>query len=143
MVTILEALSDYSPVTKDIDLLTEYVRQALGRQITNIYTDENDRISVITLSPEVEQIIRNSVKETEQGNYLAIEPQKAQQILRSLNSALEQSSLLGIQTVILCPSMVRLYFHRLIERNYPNIPVLSYNEIPINIDIEAVGVVNI
>jgi len=143
MAAILEALSDYAPVTKDIDLLTEYVRQSLGRQITNLYADENNKLSVVTLSPGLEQVIRSSVKETEQGNFLAIEPQKAQQIMRSLNNALEQSSLLGLQTVILCPPVVRLYFRRLIERNFPNIPVLSYNEIPANIDIEAVGTVNI
>ena len=103
MVTILEALSDYAPITKDMDLLTEYVRQNLGRQITNIFADETNKLSVLTLNTEVEQIIRNSVKESEQGNYLAIEPQKAQQIIKALNKALEQSSLLGQQPVILCP----------------------------------------
>jgi flagellar biosynthesis protein FlhA len=142
MVSILEALGDYSSITKDIDLLTEYVRQALGRQIANLYTDENGKITVITISPEVEQVIRNSVKETEQGNYLAIDPQKAQQILKSLTTVLEQYSL-GLQFIILCPPVVRIYFRRLIERSYPNIPVMSYNEIPANIEVEAIGTVNI
>jgi flagellar biosynthesis protein FlhA len=143
MVTILEALSDYAPITKDMDLLTEYVRQNLGRQITNIFADETNKLSVLTLNTEVEQIIRNSVKESEQGNYLAIEPQKAQQIIKALNKALEQSSLLGQQPVILCPPVIRLYFRKVIERSYPNIPVLSYNEIPVNIEVEAVGTVSI
>lgn len=143
MVTILEALCDYAPITKDMDLLTEYVRQNLGRQITNIYADENNKLSVITLGTEVEQLIRNNVRETEQGNFLAIDPQKAQQILKGLNKILEQTTFLGQQVVILCPPVVRLYFRKLIERNYPNIPVLSYNEIPSNIEVEAVGTVNI
>lgn len=143
MVTILEALSDYALITKDPDILTEYVRQALGRQITNIYADENNKLSVVTLSPELEETIKNSVKETEQGNFLAIDPNKAQHILKSLTNALEHSSLLGIQTAILCPPVVRLYFRKLIERNYPNVPVLSYNEIPANIHIEAIGMVSI
>ncbi|NLT96233.1 MAG: EscV/YscV/HrcV family type III secretion system export apparatus protein, partial [Clostridia bacterium] len=142
MVTILEALCDYAPITKDPDLLTEYVRQSLGRQITNLYTD-NNKLTVITLSTEVEQIIRNSIKETEQGNYLAIEPQKAQLIMKTLNKVLEQTSLTGQQAVILCPPIIRLYFRKLIERNYPHIPVLSYNEIPANIEVEAVGTVNV
>lgn len=143
MVTILEALCDYAPITKDMDLLTEYVRQNLGRQITNIYADENNKLSVITLGTEVEQLIRNNVRETEQGNFLAIDPQKAQQILKGLNKILEQTTFLGQQVVILCPPVVRLYFRKLIERNYPNIPILSYNEIPSNIEVEAVGTVNI
>ncbi|MFZ7104612.1 MAG: flagellar biosynthesis protein FlhA [Peptococcaceae bacterium] len=143
MVLILEALSDYAQITKDVDLLTEYVRQALGRQITNIFADEEGKISVITISPEVEQAIRNSVKETEQGNYLAIEPSQAQQIMKSLSKVYEQSAVMGLQIVLLCPPVVRLYFHKLIERNFPGIPVLSYNEIPANIEIEAVGTVNI
>jgi len=143
MVTILEALSDYSSITKDIDILTEYVRQALGRQITNLYIDEDGKIPVITLSPGVEQLIRESVQETEQGNYLAIEPQKAQQIVNSLASVFEKSSIIGTQVAVLCPPVVRLYFRRLIERSYSNIPVLSYSEIPANIEIEAVGTVNI
>ena len=143
MVTILEALCDYAPITKDMDLLTEYVRQNLGRQITNIFADENNKLSVITLGTEVEQLIRNNVRETEQGNFLAIDPQKAQQILKGLNKILEQTTFLGQQVVILCPPVVRLYFRKLIERNYPNIPVLSYNEIPSNIEVEAVGTVNI
>ncbi|MGI6225621.1 MAG: flagellar biosynthesis protein FlhA [Peptococcales bacterium] len=143
MVTILETLSDYAPLTKDPDLLTEYVRQALGKQIVNIYADENNKLSVVTLSPEIEEIIRSSVKETEHGNFLALDSSKAQQILRSLTKVIEQSSLLGLQIAVLCPPVVRLYFRKLIERNYPNIPVLSYNEIPVNIYIEAVGMVNI
>ncbi|MFZ5943690.1 MAG: flagellar biosynthesis protein FlhA [Bacillota bacterium] len=143
MVSILEALGDYASVTKDIDILTEYVRQALGRQITNLYATGDGKITVITISPEVEQVIRSSVKETEQGNYLAIDPLKGQQILKSLAKAYEHSSLMGYQTVVLCPPVVRIYFRRLIERNYPGIPVLSYNEIPTNVEIEAVGAVNI
>jgi len=143
MVTILEAIGDYSSITKDIDILTEYVRQALGRQLANLYVNEDGKISVITISPQVEQLIRDNVQETEQGNYLTMDPQKAQQIINSLNNTLEQVVLMGTQTVILCPPVIRLYFRKLIERNYPNIPVLSYNEIPANIEVEAVGTVNI
>jgi len=143
MVTILEAIGDYSSITKDIDILTEYVRQALGRQLANLYVNEDGKISVITISPQVEQLIRDNVQETEQGNYLTMDPQKAQQIINSLNNTLEQVVLMGTQTVILCPPVIRLRFRKLIERNYPNIPVLSYNEIPANIEVEAVGTVNI
>ena len=143
MNTILETLCDYASVTKDIDLLTEYVRQGLSRQIANIYTDDTNKISVITISPTVEQVIRDSIRETEQGNYLALEPTQAQKIIKAVSDNLEQVSVMGLEVVILTPPVVRLYLRRLLERSFPRIPVLSYNEIPSNVEIEAVGMVNI
>ncbi len=142
MVTIFEAIGDYSGVTKDLDILTEYVRQAISRQIINAYL-ENNVLNVITLSPESETIIRDSVQETDGGNYLALEPRYAQAIATELSDISERVSLLGLQPAILTPPIIRLYLRRLIERNFPSIPVLSYNEIPQNINIEVVGTVNI
>jgi len=142
MVTIFEAIGDYSGVTKDLDILTEYVRQSISRQIINSYI-ENNTLNVITLSPEAEKIIRSSVQETDGGNYLALEPRQAQAVANELSAILEKNSIMGLQPAVLTPPIIRLYFRRLIERNFPSIPVLSYNEIPQNINIEVVGTVNI
>jgi flagellar biosynthesis protein FlhA len=142
MVTIFEAIGDYSGVTKDLDILTEYVRQSISRQIVNTYL-ENNILNVVTLSPETEKIIRNSVQETDGGNYLALEPRQAQSIANEISDISEKVAVMGIQPVVLTPPIIRLYFRRLIERNFPSIPVLSYNEIPQNVNIEVVGTVNI
>jgi len=142
MVTIFEAIGDYSGVTKDLDILTEYVRQSISRQIVNAYID-NDTLNVITLSPETEKIVRDSVQETDGGNYLALEPRRAQGIATELTEISERISIMGLQPVILTPPIIRLYFRRLIERNFPSMPVLSYNEIPQSVNIEVVGTVNI
>jgi flagellar biosynthesis protein FlhA len=142
MVTIFEAIGDYSGVTKDLDILTEYVRQSISRQIINAYI-ENNTLNVITLSPETEKIIRNSVQETDGGNYLALEPRQAQAVANELTSIIEKNAIMGLQPAVLTPPIIRLYFRRLIERNFPSIPVLSYNEIPQNINIEVVGTVNL
>ncbi len=142
MVTIFEAIGDYSGITKDLDILTEYVRQAISRQIINTYL-ENDTLNVLTLSPETESLIRNSLQETDSGNYLALEPKDIQLIAESISEAVERLSIMGLQPVILTPPIIRLYFRRLIERNFPAVPVLSYNEIPQNVNIEVVGTVTI
>ncbi|NCC80688.1 MAG: flagellar biosynthesis protein FlhA [Clostridia bacterium] len=142
MVTIFEAIGDYSGVTKDLDILTEYVRQSISRQIINSYI-ENNTLNVITLSPETEKIIRNSVQETDGGNYLALEPRQAQSVANELSAIIEKNAVMGLQPAVLTPPIIRLYFRRLIERNFPSIPVLSYNEIPQNVNIEVVGTVNL
>ena len=140
MVTIFEAIGDYSGVTKDLDILTEYVRQAISRQIVNSYI-ENDILNVLTLSPETESLIRESLQETESGNYLALEPQDVQKIVDSISESVERLSLIGMHPAILTPPIIRLYFRRLIERSFPSVPVLSYNEIPQNVHIEVAGTV--
>ncbi len=143
LISILEALGDWAPFTKDPDLLTEYVRQKISHQLGQLYSDEEGKIYCITLSPQVEEIIRDGVQAGDRGAYLAIEPSVAQEIIRSLNSIMETSSYMGKQIVVLASPLIRIYFYKLIERVAPGLPVLSYNEIPANLDIESVGVVNI
>lgn len=143
MVTILETLGDYASITRDTDLLTEYVRQSLGRQIVNSFLNEEGKLTVFTIDSQVENIIREGVQETEHGNYLAIEPKKVQLIINSLNNLLEKYSLMSNQIVVLCPPVIRMYFRKLIERSYSNLPVLSYNEISSQVEIEALGTVTI
>ena len=101
MVSIFEALGDYSSITKDLDLLTEYVRQALSRQISSLYATEEGKLYVLTLEPKVEQLIRESIQETEQGNYIVMPPQKMQLISQAISNYLQQFAVMGIQVVIL------------------------------------------
>lgn len=143
LTSIMEAMGDWAPITKDPDLLTEYVRQRIARQIGQIYSDEEGKIHCITLEPKVEEIIKESIQSGDRGSYLALDPKTAQEIIKSLTGLVEQSSLMGKQVVVLASPLVRIYFRRLIERFVPGLPVISYNEVPPNTEIEAVGMVKI
>lgn len=142
LVTILETLADYARLTRDPELLTEYVRQALGRQIVGEYLEDH-KLYVLTLDPEVEKILKEGIQKTEQGSYLALDPQQAQQILSQLRVRVQQIMETGRQPVVLCLPVVRLHFKRLTERFLPNLAVLSFNELPSNIQVESLGMVSV
>jgi flagellar biosynthesis protein FlhA len=140
---IFETLADYGKVTSDMDLLTEYVRQALARQITNQFSQVNDSLKVVTLSGKIEKVIADGIQQTEHGNYLAIDPTISQRILESIANQVEQLSLMEQTPIVLCSPAVRMYVRQLTERYFPQIPILSYNELETNIEVQSVGVVNI
>lgn len=142
MVTILETLADYGHVTKDTDLLTEYVRQRLSGYITNKYVEDN-QLNVITLDSEVEELIMNSINKTETGAYLSLEPNIAQKILNNTLKAAQKLTAIGEQPIILTAPIVRLYFKRLTEQITRDLIVLSYNEIEPSVEVQSVGMVNI
>ncbi len=142
MVTILETLADYGTVTKDTDLLTEYVRQRLSGYITNKYV-ENSSLNVVTLDSEVEEIIMNSINKTETGAYLALEPNVAQGILNNTFKTVQKLTTIGEQPIILTAPIVRLYFKRLTEQLTRDLIVLSYNEIEPTVEVQSVGMVSI
>ena len=108
MVTILETLADYATITKDTDLLTEYVRQRLSGYITNKYVD-NSELKVVTLDSEVEELIMKSINQTETGSYLSIEPNTAQTIINSTLKSVQRLTSIGEQPIILTAPIVRLY----------------------------------
>jgi len=142
MVTILEALADYAPVTSDTDMLTEYVRQRLGRAISKKYfSDQNT--SVITLDPKLEQLLMDSLQKTETGAYLALEPGVTNSILGSLSRQVQKLVQLGKQPIVLASPVVRLYFKKLADQAIPGIVVLSYNELDPELEIHSAGVVSI
>ena len=140
LVTILEALSDYASVTRDTDMLTEYVRQALGRAITKSFITP-DNSDVITLDPQLEQLILDSVQKTEVGSYLAIEPSVTNRIMQNLLNLVEKVVQLGKQPIVLASPMVRLYFKRLTEQSIPGLVVLSYNELDPSAKVRSIGMV--
>ncbi|HOA55550.1 MAG: flagellar biosynthesis protein FlhA [Acetivibrionales bacterium] len=142
MVTILETLADYAPVTNDTDMLTEYVRQRLGRAISKKYfTDQNT--SVITLDPKLEQMMLDSLQKTDTGTYLTLEPGVTNSILGSLSRQVQKLVQLGKQPIVLASPVVRLYFKQLADQAIPGIVVLSYNELDPELEIQSAGVVSI
>lgn len=143
LVTILETLADYAPLTKDADLLTEYVRQSLANQIGQLYADDFNIVKVITIDPEVEEIVKNAIQVTEGGNYLALDPSRARQIIDVLAKVVEKATLAGNQPVVLTSPVIRPYFKKLAERVNLGLPVISYNEIPNHLEVEGVGMVRI
>jgi len=141
MVTILETMADYSKLTRDPDILTEYVRQGLKRQISKQYAAENT-ITVLTLDPVLEERLRDSVQQSEFGSYLALDPDIAQVMIDRLNAKQQDLLARGITPIILCAPVLRLYFKRLVDRFVSNLIVLSYNEIDANVKVEVIGMVS-
>jgi flagellar biosynthesis protein FlhA len=140
MVTILETLADYAPITHDTDMLTEYVRQAMGRAISKKFFTE-EKSSVITLDPKLEQIILDSLQKTESGSYLVLEPGVVNTILSSLSKQVQKLVQLGQQPIVLASPVVRLHFRKLTEQSIPGLVVLSYNELDPGLEIQSIGVV--
>lgn len=140
---IFETLADYSKLTSDTDILTEYVRQALARQITSQYVNGQDALKVITVSGKVEKQVADSVQQTDHGNYLAMDPQESQSVLEAIAKEVERVSFTEQSPIILCSPGVRMYLRQLTERYFPQIPILSYNELDAAVEIQSVGVVNV
>ena len=142
MVTILETLADYSPITHDTDMLTEYARQALGRAISKKYFT-NGSPNVITLDPKLEQTIMDSLQKGETGSYLALEPGLMNTILANLSKQVQKLVQLGQQPIVLASPVVRLHFKRIAEQAIPGIVVLSYNELDPELTVQSVGIVGV
>lgn len=138
MVTIIETIVDSSINTRDIDTITENIRGALKRTITRKFC-ENGQMKVITLDAEVEKIIIGSLTKSEQGIYLSMSPDIIQKIISQIAEQLKKFNELSQKPIVLTSHVVRVYFYRLIEQFYPNIYVLSFNEIANNIQIQAIG----
>ncbi|HOB19100.1 MAG TPA: flagellar biosynthesis protein FlhA [Candidatus Atribacteria bacterium] len=143
LVTILETLADYAASTKNIELLTEYVRFALGRTIVMPYLNNDKVLNVITIHPELEKLISENLQKSFQGSFPAIEPSLNTRILESIHEQTERLALRQIHPVILASPKIRAPFKRLIEMAFPQLAVLSLNEIPNNIEIESVGMVSV
>ncbi|MGI6142435.1 MAG: flagellar biosynthesis protein FlhA [bacterium] len=139
LVTILETLADYGPLTKDTDLLTEYARQSLARQISQQYRPGSGPLAVLTLAPSVEEMIRNALQKTEYGNYLALAPQEAEKLLRGVENKFQEAIDRGYQPILLCSPVIRFYLRRFLEKQFPRMPVLSYNELEADLEVQVIG----
>ncbi len=143
LLTILETLSDHAATTRDTDVLTEYARQSLKRAISSKYFPANEVTSVITLDPKVEQEIMASVKQTEQGAYLTLDPEKTKAIMDSLETEIAKLENLGKNAIIITSPIVRMYFKKLTEDYFKDLIVVSYNEVESNIELQSVGMVSL
>ncbi|MEC0123863.1 flagellar biosynthesis protein FlhA [Paenibacillus pabuli] len=143
MVTIFETLADYGTYTKDPDVLTEYVRQSLSRQITQQFSQKGETLRVITVGPGLEKKIAESVQQSDQGSYLALDPASTQSLYQKLTEQVNRLIQSGQQPVVLTSPTIRMYLRQVIERTMQDIPVLSYSELEPNVEIQSVGVVNL
>lgn len=143
MATILETLADFARLTKDSDVLTEYVRQRLSRSICRQYAADSGSLSVFTLHPELEQTLADNIRQTELGSRLVLEPGLVQQVLEAASPAVQKHADLGKHPVALCSARIRPHFKRLTEHSFPMLAVLSYNEIDSTVQVETTGVVKL
>jgi len=141
--TILETLGDYGIITKDIEMLVEYVRQSLKRTITHRFLRKDEVVVSITLDPELEQLILNNIHKTKHGSYVNLEPQVLQKILLNLRDAIESLGRTGIEPIVITSPIVRYHFKRMTEQLVPDLVVLSYSEIEPDVQIHAEKIIGI
>jgi flagellar biosynthesis protein FlhA len=139
---IVEAVGDKARVTRDPGLLAEYARQALGRAITAPHVDAESTLRAIALDPQVEQEIADAITVTTDGEYLAMEPARAQALVQALSGQQDSAIARGRRPVLLCSARVRRHLRRLCEQSLPHLSVCSYNEIVPGIRVETIGVVD-
>jgi flagellar biosynthesis protein FlhA len=141
--TIMEAIGDRARITRDTGLLTEYARQALARSITASHVDERHRLRAITLDPTIEQDLATAITQTSDGEYLALDPPRAEALVTALRAQVEGAGLHeGREPVLLCSARVRRHLRRLVAHTQPQLPVCSYNEIAPGVNVETIGVIN-
>lgn len=142
LVTVLEALADAARSSRDLDYLVGSARQALHRTISRQYAREG-KLTAITLHPQFEQKIIESIQPTSQGNFPALAPEVVRDFLSRLGQAVEKAAFGGAQPVLLCSARVRLPLRRLLQRSFPHLPVLAFNELEPGLEVEAVEAVNV
>ncbi|MFO7761320.1 MAG: flagellar biosynthesis protein FlhA [Desulfobia sp.] len=143
LLSICETLADFAPMTKDPEILTEYVRQKLARSIISNYTDDSGTLSVLTLSNRIEDTIRESIKSSEQGSFLSLGPDVAQEIVGAIQQQTESVSNRGYIPIIICNPLIRRHLRHLIERFMPHVAILSHNELTNDVKIESLGTIEL
>ena len=141
--TIVETLADYAPLSKDPEILTEYVRQKLARSIVRQYENAEGVLAIVSLDQQIEDLLREKIQRGDQGTYLALEPNLAQRILRSVHQALDRLAQVNIQPVLLCSPLVRRHLKKLLDRFLPQVVVLSHSELTSQAKIQSLGTVSL
>jgi len=137
--SIVETLADYAPMTKDTDLLTEYVRQRLARSLTKPYVDNKHILSVLNLKSDMEDVISRGINQTEYGAYLALGPQEARGIIDEIKKGIDGVSAKIELPVILCSSTIRRHLKKLCDSFQLQVAVFSHNEIPGGLEVQSLG----
>ena len=143
LLTILETLADHATVTRDTDVLTEYARQSLKRAISSKFFSQNESTTVVTLDPKIEQDIMASVKQSEQGAYLTLDPEETKRIIKSTEDEIGKLEKMGKAAIIITSPIVRMYYKQLTQDYFKDLVVVSYNEIESNVELQSVGMVSI
>lgn len=143
LLTILETLADYAPITKNVDILTGYARQALSRTITHQYRDEEGTVTVVIISPDVEDSLSQSIQHTEYESFATPDPTIVQKIVGSIQRFVTTFTEKGLQPIILCSPNTRIHIRKILEKFFPQIVVLSHNEINHDVNIKSLGMVGV
>jgi len=143
LVTIFETLADYGTYTKDPDILTEYVRQSLSRQITQQYAPGNETLRVVTVGPSLERKIAEAVQQSDHGSYLALDPASSQTVVQKISEQASKLAQSGGTPIVLTSPTIRMYLKQLLERAMQDVTVLSYSELEPNVEVQSIGVVNV
>jgi len=141
--TITETLADYAPMTKNVDVLTGYVRQALARSITRQYLDPDGALTVMMVSPVIEDTIGQAVQHTEHESYINPDPVMIRKLVHSIQKLIQPFTAMGMQPIILCSPAVRIHLRNIMEKFFPSIVVLSHNEITRETSIKSLGMVEL
>ncbi|PTV93809.1 flagellar biosynthesis protein FlhA [Halanaerobium saccharolyticum] len=142
LVLILETLADHAGRTKDQTILTEYVRQGLSRQISNQFTDQANNLNVFTIDPQKEEKLANSLEQSDQGNYLSLQPAEAQNLINSIVQQAKQLLEQGKEPILLTSPMIRRPIKEMVHRTFSDLTVLSFNELESDVELQVQGVVN-
>jgi flagellar biosynthesis protein FlhA len=141
--TILETLADWATVTKDTDILTEYVRSAMARQICKSLKSADGSLYVMTLDPQTEEIVAKAIKGTDHGSYLSLDPRAAQKLIETIKANTGKFDAMGVTPVVLTGPAVRMHLRRMMERHIPNMSVLSHGEVAMDVKLQNLAVVKI
>jgi flagellar biosynthesis protein FlhA len=143
MLTIVESLADYAPLTKDPELLTEYVRHRLSRSIISPYMDEDGVLKLITMAQDVDDILAKGIQKTEHGSYFSIDPKVADPIIASIKEEAEKAMAKNIQPILLTSPTLRRHLRQLIEHFVPSLIVLSQSELLSDMKFKSIGEVRL
>jgi len=141
--SIIETLADYVPMTKNVDVLTGYVRQALARSITKQYLDPSGGLTVMMISPDIEDTIGQAVQHTEHESYVNPDPIMIRKLVNNVQKLISPFTAKGLQPIILCSPSVRIHLRNIMEKFFPNIVVISHNEVMRETAIKSLGMVEL
>lgn len=141
LLCIIETVSEYIAMTKNADILTGYVRQALGRAITKQYQDKDGNITVMIVSPDIEDKISRSVSHTEHESFVSPDPNLVKKMVAGLQKLVMMFTNSGLQPILLCSPNTRIHFRKILEKFYPNLVILAHNEISREVNVKSLGMV--
>ncbi|MBO6214860.1 MAG: FHIPEP family type III secretion protein, partial [Lachnospiraceae bacterium] len=141
LLSIFEILADHATTAKDTDVLTEYVRQGLRRAISGKFFEGGEENQVVTVDPKIEQEIMSSIKQTEQGAFISLDPERTRAIMESTKEQIARLEEMGKPPIVMCSPIVRMYFKKLSEDYFDDLIVISYNEVEPDINLKASGMV--